>query len=496
MRHSSLGQPMPGTSRRAVLRGLGGAALLGAGIPLLSACGGSGSRPPTRRPSPLGSNASDAVPKKAFAEIYAAFTKQSGITVDVNTKDHNTFQEQINTYLQGTPDDVFHWFAGYRMQFFAAKGLATPIDDVWDRRSAATSPSAMKELSKGEDGKYYFVPLYTYPWAVFYRKSVFQQYGYEVPTTWDQLRRPVQADAEGQARPDRLRRQGRLAGDGHLRPDQLPHQRLRLPRRADGGQGLLDRRQGPQGLRPLGRDCCPTTRRAPSAVPGRTPRRPWWRRRRACTCWAPSWASSSPTRPTWTTSTSSPSRRSTRRTARTPSRRRPTASCSARPRRTRPAPSSCWSSSARPRPSRSTSRPTRASSPPPPRPTPPRTSPLQKKAYEMISGAKSLTQFMDRDSRPDFTSTVMQPALQKFIRDPKGVDSLLSSIERQKKTIFASWLSRPPLTDEHRTMTPKRPPRSRRRPRAASGRRVPPPRRRSRRATGACSPAVTGSRWA
>ncbi|MEW2043485.1 ABC transporter substrate-binding protein, partial [Streptomyces sp. NPDC005534] len=63
---------------------------------------------------------------------------------------------------------------------------------------------------------------------------------------------------------------------------------------------------------------------------------------------------------------------------------------------------------------------------------------LQKKAYEMISGAKHLTQFMDRDSRPDFTATVMQPALQKFIRDPKGIDGLLSSIERQKKTIFAS----------------------------------------------------------
>jgi multiple sugar transport system substrate-binding protein len=63
---------------------------------------------------------------------------------------------------------------------------------------------------------------------------------------------------------------------------------------------------------------------------------------------------------------------------------------------------------------------------------------LQKKAYAMISGAKHLTQFMDRDSRPDFTSTVMQPALQKFVRDPKGIDSQLASIERQKKTIFAS----------------------------------------------------------
>ena len=79
----------------------------------------------------FGSNASDPVPKKATAAVLSAFTKQTGIKVEVNTVDHNTFQEQINTYLQGTPDDVFTWFAGYRMQFFAAKGLAGDISDVW-----------------------------------------------------------------------------------------------------------------------------------------------------------------------------------------------------------------------------------------------------------------------------------------------------------------------------------------------------------------------------
>ncbi|MDX2828712.1 ABC transporter substrate-binding protein, partial [Streptomyces ipomoeae] len=179
------GLAVPGTSRRTLLRGIGGAAALGAGIPLLSACGGSGTGSDPKTVT-VGSNASDAVPKKAFADIYAAFAKESGLKVDVNTKDHNTFQEQINSYLQGTPDDVFHWFAGYRMQFFAAKGLATPIDDVW-KTIEGNFPDAMKKLSKGEDGKYYFVPLYTYPWALFYRKSVFQEKGYEVPTTWDQL---------------------------------------------------------------------------------------------------------------------------------------------------------------------------------------------------------------------------------------------------------------------------------------------------------------------
>ena len=81
MHSSSLGRPMPVAGRRTVLRGIGGAAVLGTGIPLLGACGGSETAAGPKTVS-LGSNASDAVPKKAFAEIYAAFTKQSGITVD------------------------------------------------------------------------------------------------------------------------------------------------------------------------------------------------------------------------------------------------------------------------------------------------------------------------------------------------------------------------------------------------------------------------------
>src|SRR4051794_6867844 len=71
----------------------------------------------------FGSNASDPVPKAAYAQVFKAFTKQSGMSVKVNTVDHNTFQQQINSYLQGQPQDVFTWFAGNRMQFFAAKGL-------------------------------------------------------------------------------------------------------------------------------------------------------------------------------------------------------------------------------------------------------------------------------------------------------------------------------------------------------------------------------------
>ncbi|MFF0463798.1 ABC transporter substrate-binding protein [Streptomyces mexicanus] len=177
-------QTTAGSSRRTVLRGLFGAGAAALALPALAACGsGAGSDPKTVT---FGSNGGDATPKKAYAALTDAFHKDSGLTVKTNVVDHDTFQNSISSYLQGTPDDVFTWFAGYRMQYFAKKGLASPLDDVWDKIGGGFS-DAVKQLSKGEDGKYYFVPLYNYPWAVFYRKSVFQQHGYKVPTTWSQF---------------------------------------------------------------------------------------------------------------------------------------------------------------------------------------------------------------------------------------------------------------------------------------------------------------------
>ncbi|MFF5546352.1 ABC transporter substrate-binding protein [Streptomyces olivaceoviridis] len=436
MRLSPSGLSVPGPSRRSLLRGAGGTALLaGAGIPLLSACGGSGSGSDPKAVS-LGSNASDAVPKKAYESVYAAFEKQSGLSVDVNTKDHNTFQEQINSYLQGTPDDVFNWFAGYRMQFFAAKGLASPIDDVW-AKIGDNFPEAMKKLSKGADGKYYFVPLTTYPWAVFYRKSVFRQHGYKVPATWDdlvalckQMKKdglvPI-AFGDKDAWPamgtfDQIN--FRLNGyDFHVElmagkaswtdakvKDVFDHWAEILPYHQDGFMGrtwqdaaqtLVAKKAGmyllgsfvaqqftnkadlddldffafPEINSAYGQDTveAPTDGFMVSKSP----------KNHAGVVKLLEYLGTPAAEELYLKTDPSVVAASSK------------------------ADTSSYSA-------------------------------LQKKAFEMIGSAKSLTQFMDRDSRPDFTATVMQPGLQKFLQNPKGVDGLLSSIERQKKTIFAS----------------------------------------------------------
>ncbi len=199
---------LPALKRRDVLKGMAGVAGLAAVPSVLAACAGAaspspgGASPaPTAAATPaatpaatavtgtvtLGSNASDAVPKATLQSIADDFTKKTGFTVKINTVDHGTFQDQLSSYLQGTPDDVFTWFSGYRMRFFAAQGLVTDISDVWAKVDSNYS-DAFKVGSTGDDGKQYFIPIYNYPWAVFYRKSVFAEKGYKIPANIDELK--------------------------------------------------------------------------------------------------------------------------------------------------------------------------------------------------------------------------------------------------------------------------------------------------------------------
>ena len=216
---SATSHPSAGVSRRSVLKVGAGVASLGL-VPgaLISACsssksgGGGGSASGS---TSIGSNYSDANVKTAFAAAIAAYPNAS--KVSVNTVDHNSFQNNIQNYLQGTPNDVFCWFAGYRARFFAAQNLLSPIDDVWDTIGSKFSDS-IKQASKGDDGKLYLVPWVNYPWVMFYKKSVFAKNGYTVPGTWDELIALCkQMQKDGFSTPVAIGQKDGLAGDGLVR---------------------------------------------------------------------------------------------------------------------------------------------------------------------------------------------------------------------------------------------------------------------------------------
>lgn len=182
-----------GLSRRSVLRGPAGIAALGVSSSLSGCAGGAtqpsatgGTQATGAQSMTWGSNHSDPDSRATFASLMKAATAKTGVPIKIDNTDHETFQQNISNYLQGTPDDGFNWFAGYRIQFLAAQGLAAPIDDVW-AQIGGHFDEAKHTLSKGVDGQYYFVPMHTYPWVVFHSKKVFADNGYEQPATWDEL---------------------------------------------------------------------------------------------------------------------------------------------------------------------------------------------------------------------------------------------------------------------------------------------------------------------
>ncbi len=157
--------------------GIAGAAALGG----LAACAAAGQATPPPALT-LGSNYADDVPRRAMQAVVDEFSARTGIPVAVNAVAPGPYQERIGAYLQGMPDDVFSWFAGQRMRFFADQGLASDISDVWQGIEGHYG-DATRHAATGSDGRQYLVPFITYPWVVLHRRSVWQEMGYERPAT-------------------------------------------------------------------------------------------------------------------------------------------------------------------------------------------------------------------------------------------------------------------------------------------------------------------------
>lgn len=195
-----------GWSRR---RFLGAAGAVSLGGLLLGACGDDASQPAatTQPPTTTGAAAttssttttaaaigaiqfasmwSDDVPRGVMEQIAADYRAATGNPVDMSTTPIEEFKSQIRTFLAAdSPPDVLTWFAGERARFFVDRGLILDISDVWDE-AASGYADAFRALST-TDGKQYFLPSQWYWWGLWYRKSLFEERGYEPADTWDEF---------------------------------------------------------------------------------------------------------------------------------------------------------------------------------------------------------------------------------------------------------------------------------------------------------------------
>ena len=424
------GAHLQGVSRRTLLRGMAAAGGLAA-VPGLAACGGDSASSKTVS---MGSNASDPVPKKALAEVVRTFQQKTPFGVSMKTIEHEQYQENITAYLQGGADDVWAWFTGYRMQFFADLGLAGDLSSLWQKIGSQYT-SAIKQACTGEDGSQYGVPWVNYPWAVFYRKSLFEEKGYAVPETLDDFESLCQemqsdgllpvcfADKEGWPAMGtfdvlNFRTNGYdfhmalMAGEESWESEEVKQVfdtwRRLMPYHQTGSLGLdwLDSVSKlinkDAGMYYLGMFIGQafTEKEDHEDL---------------------DFFTFPEINPEFGTDTIE-------------------------------APLDAWMMAAEPENEdgalalleflgtdagqeiylKSTPDYVAASS----KADTSSYNALQLKAVEVIGSAQNVTQFLDRDTRPDFASTVMIPSLQQFIRNPDDIDGLCSSIEEQKKRLF------------------------------------------------------------
>jgi len=445
MAHNRAGQsPASSTvgnlSRRAMLRG---SALAAGAVTLpsvLAACGskggssGSSSGGSGGKTVTFGSNHSDPQDKAAMTATLQAYQTKSGKTVKINTVDHNTFQQNINRYLQGNPDDVFSWFAGNRMKFFAAKGLATDISDVWSGLTGFSD--AFKAASTGDDGKQYFVPIYNYPWGVFYRKSVWQQKGYQVPKTWDEFK-----TLAAKMKTDGLIPISIGNKDGWPAYGTFDYINMRL----NGYQFHIDLMNGKaewtdpkvKNVFTEWKSIIPFYNQGINSQTWQDAANQMVQKKAGMHVLGMFVGAQMPPNelddldyfafPEISPENGQDSIEApidgfmVAKKAKDVAAAKDLMKFLATPQaeetflKVYPSNVACNSNA-------DTSK----------------YNALQKKAVELIGSAKHISQFLDRDTRPDFVTPVMQPAITKFLQDQSDIDGLLKSIESQKKTIFAS----------------------------------------------------------
>lgn len=136
---------------------------------------------------------------EGWVEVADAFTAQTGIKVELTT-DKN-LEDLIGPAMQrGEFPDVIHLAtgrpAGLTEQFIKDNNIAE-ITDVLSMTVPGETAKVSDKIAGGftdtsltnpyGDGKTYLAPMFYSPCGLFYNAGLFEEKGWEVPTTWDEM---------------------------------------------------------------------------------------------------------------------------------------------------------------------------------------------------------------------------------------------------------------------------------------------------------------------
>ena len=134
-----------------------------------------------------------------WQEVCDAFTAETGIKVELTLE--RNLEDVIGAAMQGGEyPDVIHLATGREAalteQFIKDKNIAD-ITDVLSMTVPGEDVTVSDKLAAGftetsitnpyGDGKTYLAPMFYSPCGLFYNAGLFEEKGWEVPTTWDEM---------------------------------------------------------------------------------------------------------------------------------------------------------------------------------------------------------------------------------------------------------------------------------------------------------------------
>ena len=116
-----------------------------------------------------------------FQELYP------GVEVELITTDNNTREQILKTAISaGDPPTIgFYW--GTRLSAFSNIGMCMDLNNVFDQSFFDKITPSMQGTVVGENGENYGVIFTAVYHTMFYNKDMFEEYGFEIPDTWDDL---------------------------------------------------------------------------------------------------------------------------------------------------------------------------------------------------------------------------------------------------------------------------------------------------------------------
>ena len=82
-----------------------------------------------------------------------------------------------------------YWFSGQRLREFVDNGWVKNIDLQWQELGWNEQFTVGSQSSVTFNGHKYALPVHYYPWAIYYKKSLFKHLNIEPPRNWEQFLR-------------------------------------------------------------------------------------------------------------------------------------------------------------------------------------------------------------------------------------------------------------------------------------------------------------------